>query len=313
MTRPWALGAAVILLVSGCAPTIESEDEDDLATGCEAWADAYCDRRVACGLDRDSSADACREAFQKGCLVELDRPDVTTDVAALQRCAESLADGDCDDVAFPGPDCPRWSGTRAEGAVCATSAQCRSGSCFGGDGYIECGVCVRWAELGESCVDIANDPSELFCDAGLTCDATTARCVPFARAGEACGGDDGASCGRFVPCVDGRCPVPLPEGAGCDPGPAAGRSCDGARGLFCDPASRRCTARLPVERGGSCADFPCDYDLACVEDGGGRSGTCTAVIPVGGACGDDVDLCAFPAFCRGGVCASSPPPTCPAQ
>lgn len=87
------------------------------------------------------------------------------------------------------------------------------------------------------------------------------------------------------------------------PPPEVGYVCDEAKGVFCDFASRACTAKKQVGEA-------CDHDTPCVD--GARcdsaSGTCAARAAVGEACDTSFyDWCVEEAYCDDGTCAERLP------
>jgi len=191
---------------------------DSKTEACIAYAVAFCTRRAECS------------GHLANCLaVSLTCPDLTflagstRAVADLKACADVYRQLPCDEIERGiEPHCVT-PGTRALGEPCGFASQCASLACS--SGRETCGVCVPAAHEGESCgkgEDCAgflecignvcelpgkltqslgeecSDAAAKYCQAGLSCDKATSKCVPYPTLGMSCAGT--RNCGGEAYC-----------------------------------------------------------------------------------------------------------------
>jgi hypothetical protein len=307
-----SLGSAFGLLAAVIAGCGSSTSRSDAAPGtpaaaCGDYATKFCARFEACapglmplfGLD---SMAACATDYRGSCEAGLAAPQTGNTPSLVEQCGDGLGTMTCPQFLSSSNIAPCFphGGTIADGGACSDSWQCASGRCTVLD-PAQCGTCVPQAAVGEPCTGIV-------CGDNLVCSATapgapTTVCTPPVDLGGPC--NDGAVCAVNATC-DGTthtCTKLPAVNAACDP--ASVYFCDPAGPLaFCDPTTSRCVATPVVAPGGACDPTGTANTCAgvCLSYADASGGTCTATIPLGGACGaGDVCVSGYP--CADGVCA----------
>jgi hypothetical protein len=264
-------------------------------------AQAYCDRAQACSpafltLAYGDVA-TCNVRFVAALRPSLGANGSTVTPSQLHACAQAVPGESCGDFLGrkPATACKPPGGTLADGAPCASDAQCTGTRCKVPFGQV-CGVCGEHAAAGAAC-GVEDD-----CDSGLTCIGQV--CVPFANESDAC--DATHPCRPDLACKGGKCDAPSGAGSAC----AGPSECDGPHGFVCGAVSKQCAAVTFDSPNQACGIVQGHLAL-CAGPGGfcaGLSatqaqGTCTA------AASDNASCDAFQGpLCNGGavcVCAGS--------
>lgn len=263
---------------------------------------------------------------------------VVIDVAALQACAEEVADYGCAETfwAWDEPACMEdvfygATGTVAPGGGCEHDLECDGGFCDYTLGTCP-GTCIAWAGDMEDCSALPCAPgfgcATLLVPAGEFCVAER-----IVAAGEPCGGLDvcmaGTSCEWDAEAGDDLCRAPVASGSPCDvtttcqyphfcfpdgvgtcrPLAARGEPCGASAGCnpsfdHCDPVEGRCAPRPG-------ADEPCVAGVKCADGTfcDAADDTCRLLPVLGEPCAS-AGACAGEAFCDTAllepVCAVTP-------
>jgi hypothetical protein len=263
---------------------------------CVAAIEAQCQRLIVC--EGAAAVTDCNR-YDVLCPGYYFNDDTNRTVAGIASCISALAARTCTDVAIGlYPSCFA-EGKRANGAACAYSSQCVSGSCGAGDA---CSTCRNGGvPVGESCASAA-------CQSGSFCHPVTHMCtdgstVAHAAQGQPCD----LSASPVVGCVGDLICVPTASGstAGtCTPAPGVGQPCATvsfsnlvcAAGAKCNATSGgTCVVAVP------CGTGRCDTSSYCQAGDGGM--VCAPLATVGQACGDPTTTqlppCLPPAVCIG--------------
>lgn len=225
-------------------------------------------------------------------------------VQIADSCLESLGTVDCagslENTQLQAECVPK--GALENGKPCATSSQCKTGSCNRAAAST-CGTCGDFAGEGASC-EAAN------CASGFTC--VNKVCVARKGIGATCKSGECAFPNR---CVGGTCTAPLENGSACTAPPVGDE----------DPCKHTCKSGVCAESattfgavGDSCDDATtiiCSANSRCVGPDGGKK--CVANAGVGEACDADpktlVADCSSKLDCDPATskCVEEPVPTCP--
>jgi hypothetical protein len=324
-------GAPLALLFAAlrCA-ACSSEADITLESAPTDLATAVCGRIGACSPTALAitfgTADRCLEQKALGLAKDLHAPGAAITDAGLRQCLSAIRAASCDDILGSGARLPacEMKGTLANGSVCGTGLQCRSGACAGnGDeppvlgGRHGCGVCKDRVGVDAAC---ANDP----CEAGLYCRSpvktptisTPATCIAFAGAGERCADDPVVAprCRGTAACLAGICGKRIAEGSDCPPGDTceAGLTC-----VFEGTATTgKCTKQKIAAAGESCgyvsgSFVACGGASWCTPSVGVVPGKCKALPTAGQDCSES-EACLAPARClpRTSRCYVQDPATC---
>ena len=182
-------------------------------------------------------------------------------------------------VAIPAPgDACAVVGALASGTDCGVNAQCQSDSCSR-LGTL-CGICTKVASAGDAC----GGQTGASCARGLTCGAN-GLCLTVVGADAGCDSSATTSCVAGTDCVvasktatQGACLVSgAKAGAACNPNGIGQPRCWGAAGFYCNPDDQ-CAAYLFVD-GGACGEVK-DAGLP----GGAEDSVCIDAVCVGNAC-----------------------------
>lgn len=168
-----------------------------------------------------------------------------------EACAQGFATQACDEVLREEPPAA-CAGKLALGKSCLVGQQCASGYCSA-DSFAACGVCYApktgdacgasgprcaktdWCDTNDKCVSFgkANEACSTkrspVCDIGLTCEKTSATCVPRAKAGADCTNVECAT-GLYCEKTSATCKARTPVGAG--------QPFDNFEGTYCPGSSR---------------------------------------------------------------------------
>lgn len=294
-------GLAALLCLAGCGA-----GEVKIGEFFPEAEAAYCGWAARCGAVADAAS--CRDAYHfdvlyplgllaSGGLIDESRFTVeyllaahqegriSFDAQAAGRCLEHVAGRGCarpegfapsdEELAGRASCAAIFTGTLADGDLCAASLECAGGgycqqdTCEDGCCVGEC-VVPTVAARGESC------SVDYLCGAGLGCvydeGAQDYLCSPLMGEGEPCGGELGCAEGLVCDWSLGLC---VAQGA-------VGEVCTSFGGASCLP-------------GGVCVDPEFD-----------GTGRCQALGDVGDPC--DVECRDFDLLCEGGVCVKAPPP-----
>jgi hypothetical protein len=292
--------AALLACAAGCGPSSFADFRDQLAA-------RSCDRAVRCGVVGASERDGCpvppelaaiaTAGLDVGAEVDAGRMRFTSSRA--QECLDAVAAAPCAAgalVARINLHCHNVIGPKvAPRGECRGDGECSGGFCL----RAGCpGACVAWPSPGDACTPPQGcDPTVQYCgvaDGGYAC-------LRHKQEGDAC--EDTSECAFGLLCIAAKCSTPPrggQPGAPCD-GPGA---CD--ESLYCDGATQRCTVHAGL--GAACAQADaCTDGFACVGlTAVGSTGTCTAWLDVGQACGvaaGAVTGCPASQACAGGQCA----------
>ena len=297
----------------------------DGTQACTDYATARCQKSDSCtaGLasrERFGDLATCVARGVLGCKAALAAADTAATPAFFASCALALPMSSCadfQDAANIPEACLNLAGPRANGAACATNAQCKSSWCLV-EPSAACGACADRPAAGATCtVDAECGARGLFCSKAKTCEPLQAASAPC---------DDARICGSGLQCIGqtktqpGTCQTAVATaGAACDPKEATGPGCDNRLGLYCG-LDDKCAADALVMAPGACGRLV-DFDGGVADGGasdagakevsvarclGGAScapttaakGTCVAPAADGAAC-DSVNgpPCLSPARC----------------
>ena len=282
---------------------------------CAAHATALCALRDSCSngffTERDYGDLAACEARQKEeCLLRLEAPGTSLDVAQLVDCAGALPTFACAD--FLNAELPSACGPKpgavADGGACAVGAQCASTYCMSPSDQA-CGTCAPAPKAGDSCADDTGCGA----GAGLRCAPTSGLCVVPGQVGAACVEDQ--ECRNELSCVvptagmPGTCQTAgAAVGAACDAQAKTAPDCDRNQGLRCNAG--QCAAVTFAGNGEACGGTigaVCEANGNCLGASGMK--TCIAAVADGVACDREAGPpCEAPAHCYGdgtstaGVC-----------
>jgi hypothetical protein len=280
----------------------------EAASACAAYAKAFCERFLTCDpraflTSYFVSLDECQSRLSVFCPNEFAAPGTGSNPTVMAACARATASQTCAAwYAGLATDCTP-AGSLPNGAGCAYHSQCRSTLCRRSRaGW--CGTCQDRVPVGGMC-----EPSQLDCEAGLTCAANCAGSVES----EQCGGIYGFVCATRVllgggcdkefqcafglACLGGVCSAVKTEGQPCQNFWQCGG--DTSCGTVC-------TANLHLAPSASCSPVffqQCAGGRACVvPDGGTNDGaTCGPPAAEGQSCSFNAE-CQSPAHCHEGTC-----------
>lgn len=302
--RTIACGLLPFLVLAACGG-----DDDDGGAVSAAQVQAYAQGQCAF-FDRCSpifvrlnwgNVGACQAQFGAVIQRQTTLAGVSLTQAKLDACNAKLAARDCADTSDI-PECD-FTGTLGEGAPCAVSAQCASGSCFyetrADQTVPDCGVCKAKVNEGESCA--AN-----VCANGLNCSASQV-CIRPGGANAACADD--LNCEGVLGCADGRCTPPIAKDGVCT---ASSAPCDSS--LYCRPdegstTTGHCVEIGTADVGGACGVSDslvfCAAGSCQLTDEQAGTGTCLANPKEGEACTLDENSppCGYGLECINNVCA----------
>lgn len=208
--------------------------------------------------------------------------------SSLTACAAAIQGESCN-TSFGQLEACNFTarGSVADGAACAESLQCASGSCSGASGATTaCGTCEPAIADGAACDQGGT------CVAGDVCttSASGATCRPrpsLGGVGASCTSNDACSAPNHCALVfsggseTGTCASPVAVGGACS------EKTDCASGLICTgAATRTCSTPLPLGatcNGGDCGvGFACDATFKCIA---------IAFVAPGGTCDGDERFC----------------------
>lgn len=242
-------------LLAGCSSASPPDREEFIEKACQAYLPC-CSR-----LGLYSEGAACRDLYESFTAAS------AYDSGAAERCLDELAKRAsaptfCDDVFTPRttPSCVTVfapNGPRLPGETCVEQADCArspdgpvacTSSGSGADAPRACQV-QRTGVSGDSpCVATVFGDAEVPVDTGapfppargylclardgLRCDATTAKCTPLPKLGEACQPAHGCTAGSYCEPSSGACAAQTTTGGACtiDAQCAAGRCASGVCG-----------------------------------------------------------------------------------
>jgi hypothetical protein len=269
--------------------------EQPAATGCQAWAEAYCERTQTCdpfafNISLGAPAD-CLRVMNLRCQELFDLPGVPDPTGAATACAETTRSAPC--YVWYGRDaCTLPPGLLADGAPCSSRAQCASTFCRLRDGL--CGACAPVPRTGDTC----RNQWECRGDAACRVDDTGghASCVPNVGAGSPCGAS--GVCGLAVICgKDGIC---HPEAVTDEP---CGKDVSCRSDLVCQDG--RCRPAVFAKPGESCNSSTVHCSAGLCDSFG--TGKCVALGKEGDECGAAKSaFCEAPYLCNEGRCQRFP-------
>ncbi len=315
--------ALLLALPAACSSTSPTQ-------ACTDISNAVCNKIEQCAASAISSVygdvATCASRTEGSCNKALAITNTGDSPGNVEDCSKAYATLSCTDALgnnLP-KQCAHNPGPLADGAVCGTAGQCKSGVCqFDGSG---CGKCIEAVASGGTCNETSDCQSGLVCALTSTANNTvTSTCVTPAASGGTCSTQVPIiPCQAGLLCNAGKCQAPLTAGSACDPKASL---CDQANGYFCTPIGTRCQLATPAGTG-----QPCGFDIKtgnysyCSGSGfcGSVSqttglGTCVAPASDGASC--DLakgPLCMPPAFCKlgntdggtTGTCTVNDPSTC---
>lgn len=177
----------------------------------QTYSSQSCRFFEACGLSSSAifngtwgTQEKCEADKEEKLSIQLALPGVTVTQAQIDVCAARQAQVPCEQHLA---ECA-FKGTLANHAVCEIDAQCASGRCEL-DGDTLCGTCAPRGQTGDGC------EYGFECEAGLTCNEVTRKCMSPLPAGAACVADEGA-CGPGLACASGTCRKAPSEGETCE-------------------------------------------------------------------------------------------------
>lgn len=292
----WVWALALTMLV-GCGSNEPKQRTGDVKEDprCAAYTAATCGKMAQCWpwLLKASYGDmeTCVHRSAALCSNVLTAHGSSWTPEKIDACAEALPTISCDtwwnSVA---PACDPGPGQLADGTRCIDKSQCQGGACLQG-GSSGCGVCSSVSPLGGPCQASAE------CAPGAACSPEGKCVLPIEEAGSC---DAQNLCAVSLRCVQGKC-VPLARaGEACDP---AGFDCNFFEGLTCDPSTNQCASVKLAPAGQPCG--PINGELITCGAGAicSAQGVCVAPLPDGAACGAQSESsCTPPATCIGGTC-----------
>lgn len=203
----------LLLFVVGCGGVDIQEFQDEAI-------DARCEYLTRCGLF--PSANDCRADFDAttapstSIVAAVDAGKVVYDEDLAEDCLEALREGSCSQTASLDPKCEDiFTGTIADGGMCAFDDECVSGRCSVEDCTMACcpGTCMParpTPKIGEMCLFI--------CEAGAYCGADSI-CHALQPKGAACDApfacDDGLYCNGLTSMMSGTCTALPNTGEAC--------------------------------------------------------------------------------------------------
>lgn len=285
----------VILFLVGCGGVDIGDFQDESL-------DARCEYLTRCGLF--PSAAACKAHFtatsaqSSSIVAAVDAGKVKYDDGLAGDCIDALRDASCSRDAMLDPSCENiFTGTVADGGMCAFDAECVSGSCAVTDCNQACcpGTCTParpTPKIGEMC--------NFFCADGAYC-ADDNTCHAVLAAGAAC--TDPFACANGLYCA-GRSQT---MAGTCTKLPATGEACTEQClniGDYCDGTCKK--VGLP---GASCTvDEGCSYYYECNTD------TMQCVDPAPATLLPDGSMCSSSVQCMSHYCGNdnkcAAPPEC---
>lgn len=247
----------LLLFVVGCGGVDITKFQDEAI-------DARCEYLTRCGLF--ASTNECRQYYadrtaqSTSVVAAVEAGKVKYDEDLAEDCIEKLRDGSCSQTASLDSSCEDiFTGTIADGGMCAFDDECISGSCSVAECTMACcpGTCVAarpTPKIGEMCTFICVDGA--FCGSDRICHAVLAKGAacddPFAC-------DDGLYCSGLTGTTAGTCTA-LPN-----TGEACTEQCLNI-GDYCDG-----TCKKVGLAGASCTNedqcsfyYECDDAMKCV-------------------------------------------------
>jgi hypothetical protein len=308
---------ALLLVVPACSSTSPTQACADVST-------AVCNKIQQCASAAISlyygDVATCATRTESTCNASLAVTNTGDTAGNVEDCAKAYATITCADALDNAPpkQCAHNPGTLADGAVCGTAGQCKSGVCqFDSTG---CGKCIEPVASGGTCNETPDCLSGLVCAlTATTSTSATATCVAPAASGGTCSTKVPiVPCQAGLVCNAGKCQAPLPSGSACDP-KVQPTLCDQANGYFCTPIGTRCQLAVAAGTG-----QPCGYDIKtgnysyCTGSGfcgnvDTQTGLGTCIAPAGDGAPCDVTkgpLCLPPAVCKLGDADGSTSGTC---
>ncbi len=173
-----------------------------------ALAKAYCDLYDKCYgalVDISTPGEDCVTRTQKS-IEDGGFNELSSSVSAgtveyhadlVQACLDAIAGESCDQLLQRGiAACEAAvSGTVDAGGDCTIDADCKGANVFCQGGGTCPGKCTAPLAAGQDC------DRDAMCQSGLSCDATTKKCVKPPGLGDACGGGVEAECGPPGVCI----------------------------------------------------------------------------------------------------------------
>ncbi len=298
---------ALVPLAIGCSPSPEE--------ACDKVAPALCSKLSECSPFTFNQAYAdvasCVARAKLVCAQSFSATGTSASTSRTVDCATALMALTCEDVyASKTPEsCKAMPGQIANGSACTDNAQCQSTWCARANN-MTCGACGPRPVAGTNC---ANQE----CADGLRC--VNDVCVTTGMAGAQCDGSHpcraGYACKGATPGGMGTCALGLAAGAMCESllGPN-NAGCDTAKGLYCHPTTRVCTAVTYAKTGEACnivgnGFAVCASSGTCKTQGG--TSVCLAAAADGAPCDEMAGpKCTPPARCVSGACKIEDPATC---
>ena len=346
LTASIATGTLLLLALTGCPGSDESESPSSTNKVCSTYFDAFAERNARC-FSKEVSATS-RARYEELCAKTLAAPGVVNGSAALARCADVMRSTDCDRT----PECEVDPGELPGGASCVVDAQCQSASCVKSDSAA-CGVCAELAPVGAPCDKLEcvkgsrcvllpdNDTKcvaftirkagescleeTVACDKGLRCvtdesSPPKATCLPSGEEGAAC--EESTECADDLRCIRLKCGKPVAEDMPCI---VVRNECE--VGLGCDKDERLCKKLVKVNLGEACDELTrwCAQGTCrgnSITSGNDRnviitSGRCVETLPDGAACTErgapghtESAVCDDFATCIAGKCTVPDPSQC---
>ncbi|HVY45802.1 MAG TPA: hypothetical protein VHB21_07985 [Minicystis sp.] len=293
---------------------------------CGDYAHALCSRYGNCSngfwvVSTFGDEMNCEFRLEQQCEAALLAPDAGDSGDDIEACATALPNESCIDLFDhnPPPACIPKAGPRENGAACGTGSQCKTGWCELDVGST-CGSCSGTPLAGSQCLGDVECGPGLVCHRGYcakpvgngaACNTTTTPCL----AGLSCVGASMTTMGTCQPAGN-------TTGVACDPQEATAPGCNGALGLYCHPAIKKCEKTVLVDAGQPCGIVmnhlvQCKGDGKCQIPQGMAMGTCAAAIGDTQPCNvDSGPPCQTPSKCvpgdmpPDGVCTFPDPSVC---
>jgi hypothetical protein len=247
----------LVLFVVGCGGIDISEFQDETV-------DARCEYLARCGLF--PTANACRDYYadrtvqSTSVVAAVDAGKVKYDEDLAEECLDDLRDASCSQTAGLDSSCEDiFTGTIADGGMCAFDAECVSRRCSVTDCAEACcpGTCMParpTPKIGEMCTFVCVDGA--YCGSDSICHAVLAKGAacddPFA-----CG--DGLYCSGLTVMMAGTCTALPKTGEACtEQCLEIGDYCDGTckkvglDGAVCT-SDEQCSRYYPCDDTGHCA------------------------------------------------------------
>ena len=319
-----SFGALAAIAVVACSSTSPAQ-------ACADVANAVCAKINSCapaaisGLYGDTAT--CATRTESTCTASLAVKNTGDEPGNVEDCSKAYAALSCENALDNSPpkECAHKPGQLADGTVCGTAGQCKSGVCqFDTTG---CGKCIEPVAANGNCNTTSDCQSGLVCAISATTQTSiTSVCIAPAASGATCStAVPIVPCQAGLVCNKGKCAQPLAAGSACDPS-VQPTLCDQPNGYFCTPRGTRCQLAIAAGTGQACGyniqtgDYSyCTGSGFCgnVDQQTGM-GTCTAPAADGAAC--DLakgPLCLPPAACTittdggtSGTCTTKDPATC---